>query len=192
MKKTYLILSMLVFVFLASELKAQTSSFKPFKVDIAAGYGLPSGAGSKGGIVLALEPKYAVNEKFTIGLRVEGSASSKTIKATNGNILYDELKVNRSALLTGDYFLEEDHQLRPFIGLGVGIYDLAALEFENFDKNSTLSISGVTKLGLAPRVGIETGHFRAAAEYNIAGKYNNINHDYLSVKVGFFIGGGKK
>jgi outer membrane protein W len=192
MKKTYLILSMLVFVFLASELKAQNTRFKPFKVDIAAGYGLPSGAGSKGGIVLALEPKYAVNEKFTIGLRLEGSASSKTIKALNGNILYDEVKVNRSALLTGDYFIQEGSNLRPFIGLGVGIYDLAALEFDNFDKNSTLSISGVTKLGFAPRVGIETGHFRAAAEYNIAGKYNNINHDYLAIKVGFFIGGGKK
>jgi hypothetical protein len=66
-------------------------------------------------------------------------------------------------------------------------------------------------LGVYPRVGIDFGHARVMLEYNFIqkmndyispdfnpmmpnaqGHYETINKSYLSLKIGFFIGGGRK
>jgi len=52
-------------------------------------------------------------------------------------------------------------------------------------------LQAASKFGFAPRAGFELGHFRTALEYNIAGKTGSINNNYLSIKLGFFIGGGR-
>ena len=68
--KKFLFTAFAVTVTLMSE--AQTElTFKPFKFDIALGYAIPRGSGSKGGVLLAFEPKYALNDNITLGLRAE-------------------------------------------------------------------------------------------------------------------------
>lgn len=80
--------------------------------------------------------------------------------------------------------------VRPFAGLGAGIYTVAGVSFS--DLGEDIAVGAATKFGFAPRVGLEAGHFRAAVKYNFAGKDNNIKYNYLSFKVGFFFGGGRK
>lgn len=186
MRNIYLSLLALAMTFTVSNLKAQSTNFKPFKVDVAFGYAVPSGSGSKGGVLFAVEPKYAINNDITLGLRLESALTAGAI-VTDGVSVAGNIKATSSYLLTGDYYFNKTG-FRPFAGLGVGLYDLAGVELDE----SNLDVSGATKFGFAPRVGFETGHFRTAVEYNFAGKESGVNYNYLGFKIGFFLGGGKK
>src|SRR5215831_11892918 len=46
--------------------------FKPFRIDFMAGYGMPRGSGSTGGLLFAAEPRYAfTGDAFDFGFRIE-------------------------------------------------------------------------------------------------------------------------
>ncbi|MGE6221374.1 hypothetical protein ACQKCH_16240 [Nubsella zeaxanthinifaciens] len=187
MKKLMLSCALLAaMAFSVSNLKAQSTNYKAFKVDVAFGYAVPAGSGSKGGVLFAIEPKYAVNNSLALGLRMESALTANAIEV-NGTSAAGSIKSTSSYLLTGDYYLNETG-FRPFVGLGAGLYSLAGIEFDN----SNAGIAGKTKFGFAPRVGFETGHFRTGIEYNFAGKNLGANYNYLAFKIGFFLGGGKK
>lgn len=162
-------------------------TFKPFKVDIAFGYALPSGEGSKAGGLFALEPKYALNDHLTLGLRMEAALTAQGV-AANENTNAD-VKASGSYLATADYYLSTN-RFRPFIGAGAGIYTNASANANAYTQSTTEVQSG-SRFGFAPRAGFEVGHFRAAVEYNVAGKTANVNHNYLGIKLGFFLGGGR-
>jgi outer membrane protein W len=165
---------------------AQEQTFKKFKVDLALGYGIPAGSGAKGGIVIATEPKFAINDNIAVGLRMETALMARaTSTSSTGEVMEAEVKGSGSYLATGDYYLNTN-SLRPFAGLGVGL-------FRNASANTASSTDPAvsTKFGFAPRAGFETGHFRAAIEYNVAGKSGTVNNNYLSFKIGFFLGGGR-
>ncbi len=184
MKKFYMTVLAIGIVAIAN---AQTErTFKPFKVDIALGYALPAGSGSKGGVLFAVEPKYAFNDNVTAGLRMEGAVTAQGT-VVNGEMNNGDVKVSSSYLLTADYFINTN-RLRPFVGIGAGIFTNASA---NFDAQSAGDVKSGSKFGFAPRAGIEYGHFRAAVEYNVAGKTATVNHNYLGLKLGFFIGGGR-
>lgn len=165
---------------------AQTEqTFKPFKVDIALGYALPSGEGSKAGALFAIEPKYALNDKLTLGLRMEAALTAQVTMANeNSNA---DVKASSSYLATADYYLNTS-SFRPFIGAGAGIFTNANA---NANAQTTSEVQSGSRFGFAPRVGFETGHFRTAIEYNVAGKTGTVNHNYLGLKIGFFLGGGR-
>ena len=163
---------------------AQETTFKPFKVDIALGYAVPGGSGSKGGVVFAVEPKYALNDNLTVGLRMEAAVTARVTMDAYGQEMTGDAKASASYLLTGDYYFNTN-RFRPFVGVGAGVYRLAAV-----DLNSSEVQTG-TKFGAAPRVGFEFGHFRTAIEYNATGKTGTYNNNYLGIKLGFFIGGGR-
>lgn len=154
-------------------------TFRPFKFDIAVGYAIPggsaskSGSASKGGVLLAFEPKYAISDNITFGLRVE------TAITLSGNENTDKVKGSGSYLATADYYLNTN-TVRPFAGLGIGYFRNASVDINSEEVQSS------SKLGFTPRVGIETGHFRTAVEYNFAGKTAGITNNYLGLKVGFF------
>jgi outer membrane protein W len=176
--------------FIASCFFASAQSFKPFKVDLALGYAVPGGSGSKGGVLFAIEPKYAVNDNITVGLRMEGAVTARAAVDENGEKVTGNVKASGSYLLTGDYYFNTN-KFRPFAGLGAGLYKLASVEFDSDVNMSEDDIKAGSKFGFAPRVGFEYGHFRTAVEYNVAGKTGSINNNYLGIKFGFFIGGGR-
>jgi outer membrane protein X len=163
---------------------AQETTFKPFKFDIAFGYAVPGGSGSKGGVIFAMEPKYALNDYITVGLRLEGAATARVTMDANGNDYTGDVKASASYLLTGDYYFTTT-KLRPFAGIGAGLYRNAAVDLTSDDVQSG------SKFGFAPRAGFELGHFRTAIEYNVAGKSGEFNNNYLGIKLGFFVGGGR-
>ena len=161
----------------------EAMTFKPFKFDIAAGYAIPGGSGAKGGVIFAFEPKYALNDNITLGLRLEGAVTAR-VATVNGEEVTGDAKASASYLLTGDYYFNTN-TFRPFAGLGAGLYKMAAANFDSEE------VQTGSKFGFAPRVGFEVGHFRTAIEYNVAGKTGSINNNYLGIKLGFFIGGGR-
>jgi outer membrane protein X len=178
----------IIALFILCALSTNAQTFKPFKLDIAAGESTPSGGGI--GILLAMEPKYAPNDNVALGLRLEA-----TIMLGGSSVLSG----NSSAAATGDYFFKTNSiSFRPFAGAGIGVYSVSSGVFLESDDVTA------TKFGGFPRVGFEYGHFRLAVEYNFVepttvqlyqafgGGTASVNNNYLGIKVGFFFGGGRK
>ncbi|CAA9500362.1 MAG: hypothetical protein AVDCRST_MAG96-1934 [uncultured Segetibacter sp.] len=187
MKKIYttaIAIGAVIFANAQSEL-----TFKPFKVDIAIGYALPSGSGSKAGALVAIEPKYALNDNLTLGLRME-TAITVQGAVVNDEIKEGDVKGSGSYLATADYYFNTN-RFRPFVGAGAGLYTNASADLTGEATTEEVEASRTRKFGFAPRVGFEFGHFRTAIEYNVAGKSATLNNNYLGIKLGFFIGGGR-
>jgi outer membrane protein X len=183
------ITSVLVFFFAFVIAHAQSTTFRPFKFDIALGYAIPGGSGAKGGLIVAAEPKYAINDNITVGLRAEAAVMARAVQdPSTGEVTAGEVKASGSYLLTGDYYFNTN-SFRPFAGLGAGIFTLAGGSAD-INGNTTV-VAAANKFGFTPRVGFEAGHFRTALEYNVVGKTGTMNNNYLGIKIGFFIGGGR-
>jgi outer membrane protein X len=203
MKKVYLIFCLAILCLSGSaQLK---SNYKPFKFDIAVGYASPAGSGAKGGVLVALEPKYTFIPNLSVGLRFEAAVVARfSGYSPDGDALDVKLKASGSYLATGDYYipLPGSKFFRPFTGAGAGIFTIAGIEANS----SGGSAAGAgTKFGGVTRAGFEIGHFRFAAEYNIVPSSKLSGYDangnpaeitsknsYLGVKIGAFIGGGRR
>ena len=186
MKKTLFSILMLGTVIFGN---AQSKTFKPFKVDFSMGYAMPGGSGAKGGILFATEPKYALNDHITAGLRIEAAIVARAATSDDGQHYVGEVKASGSYLATADYYFNTNH-FRPFVGAGAGIFSTAGATFD--DNGDYIGEATSRVFGGTPRAGFEFGHFRMAVEYNVAGKSGTINNNYLGIKLGFFAGGGRR
>ena len=177
MKKTLLIAACITCVFTA---KSQT--YHAFKVDVGFGYAIPSASGSstKAGVTFTVQPHYRVSDDLAVGLRLEGAALAFQ---TSSNSDDTKVAVLSSYCATGEYYFMEGG-FRPFIGAGAGFFTQSSININN----SSYTVPGATKFGFFPEVGIEAGHFRLSADYNILPD----KAGYLAFKIGFFLGGGEK
>ena len=157
--------------------------FKKFKVDVSLGYAVPQesgGSGQSAGALFAIEPKYAVMDELSVGLRMEGAVMAHVDKDGEKGTA----KVNDSYLATGDYYFS-NNKFRPFLGAGPGIFTYANVSTEDEDIDD---IPVNSKFGFMARGGFEYGHLRVGVEYNfVADKAG-----YLGLKIGAVIGGGRK
>lgn len=165
---------------------AQERIFKKFKTDISLGYAIPQESGTKGGtkagVLFAIEPKYAVLDQLSVGLRMEAAVTANI--DVNGNS--GSAKANASYLLTGDYYFT-NKKFRPFGGVGAGMFTTASVD-ENTTATSVSTIPTSSKFGFMTRLGFEYGHLRIGAEYNIVAD----KAGYFGIKIGACIGGGRK
>lgn len=183
---------------------AQAQEFKPFKVNVSLGAALPSGGG---GVLVAVEPKYGINDNIDLGLRLEGAFMAREV-TVNGNTTSGNVTGAGSYLLTGNYLLSTNN-FRPFIGVGAGLYQIAGTSFVTDGNNSTNgSIEAGNAFGGMLRAGFKAGHFVLGLEYNIVpsteaalfnsdgtvriGQSVQSKNSYLGVKLGFDIGGGRR
>lgn len=201
MKKLCLILGLSTFAFTAKAQKSETE-LKRFKVDFSVGYAAPSGKGSKGGILIATEPKYAIMPQLALGLRIEGAIVSRfSGYDMDGNPTKADVKAAGSYVLTGDYYFTNNYKFRPFVGTGGGLFSIAGVQFNETEIGGSSS----SKFGGILRTGFEMGHFRMGIEYNFVPKtefagFNNegdparleSKNSYLGIKLGVCIGGGPR
>lgn len=198
MKKTLLTAGLFLGVIL---LHAQDRVFKPFKFDISMGAAVPQGGGSKGGFLIALEPKYAIQDQLWVGLRIESAVMARVYGYSDGTYSSANVSASGSYIVTGDYYFTTN-PFRPFVGAGAGIYSLAS---GSVDYNGYASaVASTSKLGGMIRAGFEYSHFRMGIEYNILGNSSaqatdgsgnpyvaTQRNSYLGVKFGICIGGGR-
>jgi len=189
MKKRLSILTALLCIFSLS-MQAQDEGsggrvFKKFKVDVSLGYAVPQtsqGAGRNAGALFAIEPKYAVMDQLSVGLRIEGAAMVNVDAAgETGNA-----QVNASYLATGDYYFS-NNKFRPFIGVGAGIFTYANVSSDD-NYSSADDVPTTSNFGAMARAGFEYGHFRLGVEYNFVKDKSG----YLGLKLGVVFGGGRK
>jgi outer membrane protein W len=194
---------------------AFSQDFKSFRVGLGTGFASPAGSGAKGGALVYLEPSYRVSDDFAIGLRAEVAvmAQGTVFSGTNATSFHGTVSGNASYSLNGQYYFLKGG-FRPFIGAGIGAYHLASESVNETNVNgSTISNNGQavslgTKVGFYPRIGFDASHFVLTVEYNVLG--NSVNtytitsdgvssnqkgttkNNYLGVKFGFFLGGGRR
>jgi outer membrane protein X len=201
MKNKFLILAVGTIVSF-SAMAQSDSDLKPFKVDVSLGYAIPGGSGAKGGVLFAVEPKYALINNLSVGLRMEAAVVARFSGYDNeGNANEASVKASGSYLATGDYYFSDNYSLRPFAGAGAGIFTIAAAEV-NGDEGA---VAAGSKFGGMIRGGIEMRHFRLGIEYNIvpSAKFTGLDSEgntaelksknsYLGIKIGVCIGGGPR
>jgi hypothetical protein len=142
----------------------------------------------------SMEPGYRVTDKILIGYRMETIGFVSMIGANN--ISLSSMGIN------GQYYYSLS-SVRPFFGMGIGLFNPS----NNFIMSNTETQNQRNGLGIYPRIGLGVGHIRFMAEYNFIqkmsdyipshmigtqGHYEQVNKSYLSFKIGFFFGGGRK
>lgn len=168
---------------------SQSINYKPFEVDAGILIAFPVSDDLKFGAGGYLEPKYNIHDNVALGFKMELAAiTSKALMEINGDLVEINISGITSFMITGDYYFTND-LIRPLAGIATGIYLLGDINYQN-DIVSGEKIG--TRFGIAPRVGVVAGHFRISAEYNyIPGLSGLKSRDYLGLKLGFEIGGGK-
>lgn len=159
--------------------------FKKFKADISLGYALPQGSGVKGGFLFVIEPKYAVIQQLSVGLRIESAILVNDVATDVNTGNSGKAKSLQSYLATGDYYFT-NNKFRPFVGGGAGIFSVTSYLVLN--SNAAVLVPAKSKFGFMARGGFEAGHFRLGLEYNFLSEKDS----YLGIKVGACIGGGRK
>lgn len=138
------------------------------------------------GIVLAMEGKYNISNNMNAGVRVEVSSLWK------GKSQYADIN---SFTVTYDYYYGKKNKIfSPFVGGGLGYYICSAAPDYDFDPES--KYEGYDNPTAFVRTGFEVGKFRTYLSYNLIRNHNagnpyNRNYDYISLNIGFYLGGGK-
>ncbi len=191
----------LVVVFLVStfaQLNAQEA--KKFRFDIQLGFATVPESTS-GGVLINLEPKFTLNEKMNVGLRIGGAVIAKNVQTQGGDIEEAEVGFNGSYLGTFDYYFHKSgSSFAPFVGAGIGYNQIANVDTENDeDFDGEIELDG--KIGGMVRVGFDWFKFRLSAEYNLIPKSDlrdfqnktigTSTNSYLGLSLGFYFGGGK-
>lgn len=185
MKKILLLVALVSPAFFA---EAQSTSYHNFKIDFTSGYAIPTG--NRGGIIengpsFTVEPHYRLSDELAAGLRFEGALLFYNNSDNNSDV---KVALLNSVCATANYYFTNGG-IRPFGGIGLGSFTRQAIDLSYLlSANNTIKLPATTSFGFFPALGVESGHFRASAEYNILGN----NSSYLSFKIGFFVGGGRK
>lgn len=185
------ITSVLCFIVLAS-VAVHAQDFKKFRVGVGGGYAMPGGEGAKGGLCVYLEPGYRVNDAMIVGLRMESAIIVRGFSGSTASTSLDIAGIG-SYTINGQYYFSNEG-FRPFAGLGLGLYSLAAVKA---DGTGGAVAAADSQFGFYPRVGFDAGHFTMQLEYNLvpATKVDGggeVKNSYLGIKIGGFFGGGRK
>ncbi|MBC6426998.1 MAG: outer membrane beta-barrel protein [Ekhidna sp.] len=182
MKKLLLIICLIA----TFAISANAQINEGFKVDwgiIGIGFGGKSNGGDisgRGGIGIFLEPRYGLNEKFTLGFRggadILGSGD-KSGMFTNANFSLSSIS---SYLATAEYHFSTN-KFRPFFGLGMGLYSTDVASINGGESSSSA-------FGTMPRLGFNLGHFRMIYHYNLP--FDDGMPKYSMLSIGVEFGGG--
>ena len=180
---------------------------KPFKVNVAAGYAAPSdkddGNGlTKGGFVYSLEPQYRIINNVDVGVRIEQAFIQRSEAIDKVIFLQTKATSVLSSLVTLNYTLKLSGAIRPFVGIGGGLYYTGKSDqvYRSGSSSVPYPLPATAVFGGMGRVGVKFGAFSVLADYNLVSDNSVTNsatnltlsakNSYFSLKAGFTFGGG--
>jgi len=184
MKKSIILIALITLV--QTSFAQQNKKFR-LGFDVL-GFSSPISGG--GGISVALEPKFNLSNQLNIGLKLGVSAMAKEVDKKSANIQSTVL-----VGLTSDYYFHKSGSFAPFIGVGLGQYNLGTVSVDLIKETIGNPIQLGDKLGGLVRVGFEAGKFRLSGELNLLPETtygtSSIKNSYSTLSLGFYVGGGK-
>jgi hypothetical protein len=144
------------------------------------------GLGVTNGFIAYFEPSFRITDKISVGYRSEG-----------GVFFFSGFETYQMASKGGviQYYFEVE-DVRIFIGLGLASYKCSPSNYSRADDPT---------FGFFPRIGYDAGHLTLCIDYNLINDFKvstyaphsfssteMSNRNYLSIKIGMTIGGGRK
>ncbi len=152
-----------IFVGIETSASAQAEHYDPIRVDTGlTGTYVPSyGRAGFGAIV---EPKFMLHDHIAVGLRVEAALMFGGSFADTGET---QISMGAVGALTakGEY-LFGDGGVRPFVGLGLGVFDIASQSISAGSATASIDQRAGEYFGVSPQIGVDLGRLRLAATYN--------------------------
>lgn len=188
-------------VVLAGDARAEAEHYEQVRVD-AGMTGSTVAVSDRNGVGFVVEIKVNAHDNIAIGGRVEMAVMF------GGRVEDEDLPFGLTAagLVKAEYLLGTG-PVRPFAGLGAGVYSMASHTIvSDPDGSSGISTTTGRYFGVAPGLGLDLGRVRIAATYNaILGtsvEYRqtsggvehreSYSQSYLSLELSFRFGGGRK
>lgn len=172
-----------------------------FRVGLNFGAAIPSGGV---GFMMDVEPKYNLTDNMNVGLRFGLAAIAKNVETTadGGDFESADVSANTSYLGTFDYYFPLGGSFTPFVGAGMGIFNIASVSINDGDNEEDFGgVDASAKFGGMIRGGFELGKFRMSAEYDLIPKsviedvqgneLGDVKNGYFGITLGFFVGGGR-
>jgi outer membrane protein X len=188
----------------ATDARAQAEHYDVFRFDSGL-TGTYVSASGRGGFGAVIEPKWYVHDNIAIGARFEGAVMfGGAIDQMSGDTQMDMGGV-ASAMAKGEYLLGTA-PIRPFAGLGVGVFDIASQSLAAGPTTTGIDQKAGRYFGVSPQIGVDLGRLRLAATYNkilgadieVRQMIGNVeqkaqfSQDYLTFELTFRFGGRKK
>jgi hypothetical protein len=116
------------------------------------------------GIGAVIEPKWNITDSIAAGIRVDGGVlfGGRIVPEGTTSIA---LGASAATLLKGEFLLG-DSGVRPFVGLGAGLYTLANQSVSASSEGAGVAQSGGRFYGIAPQLGLDFGGVRLGVTYN--------------------------
>jgi outer membrane protein X len=148
---------------LAGTASAQAAHYDPIRVDTGL-IGTYVMSNSRGGFGAVVEPKFNLHDNIAVGLRIEGAVMFGGDFGQDGDVKVDMGAV-AVALAKGEYLLGQGG-VRPFVGFGVGMYDIVSQSVEAGPMTTGVDQKAGRYFGISPQLGVDLGRLRLAATYN--------------------------
>ncbi len=186
-------------LFLLAVLFSHAQEEGKFRVGLNLGAAIPSGGV---GFMIDLEPKYNLNERMNVGIRLGSAAVIKSVELTDGDD-FESASVSATATYFGtfDYYFPTSSSFTPYVGGGLGLIRNAAVSVNDGDDVDSSALDASTGFGGVVRGGFEAGKFRFTLEYDLipettlenanGDEVGTIKNGFFGVAVGFFVGGGR-
>ena len=142
---------------------AQAENYEPvrFNVGLLVPYTPGTGSGGFGGVV---EGKYNITDNIAAGLRLDGALQfGGSVGTASASV---NIGVVAAVLAKGEFFLTNS-TVRPFVGLGAGMYALAGQSVTAGEGSAGVTQAAGSVFGVAPQLGLDLGAVRLAATYNV-------------------------
>lgn len=159
------------------------------------------------GVGVSLEPKFHILDAVVVGIRLDGAAHM------GGSISNSSVSVSQWAstamLAKGEYYLFPLNSVRPFAGLGLGVYNMGGQNIGANSGGASVSQQAGRYFGVAPQIGVELGRLRLSVMYNAilgadlevkqqasAGQAPpppvEMSRNFIAFELGVRFGGGRK
>jgi outer membrane protein X len=197
---------------IAPAARAQAPNYQPVRVDLTL-YGAYAAADANaygGGI--ALEPKLNLTDQIAVGLRLD-AAGFATQRVSVGATGSQAVSVSQGARAVTAFLAKADWYLttstvRPFLGIGVGIYRIGSGTQSVSGTGSVVQTAGKFQgFGVCPQLGLNLGAFRVAGTYHLiaggdqvvltqsvgtsAPTQTKLSKSFFAIEIGGTFGGGR-
>jgi hypothetical protein len=183
--------------------RAQAEHYDPIRVDSGlTGTYVPSYG--RGGFGAMVEPKFMVHDHIAVGLRIEAAVMFGGSFNDTGDTKIDVGAVG--ALMAKGEYLFGNGGVRPFVALGLGVFDIASQSVSAGSSTASIDQKAGEYFGIAPQAGIDLGRVRFAVTYDAilganvevhqtvggAMQSSSYSQSYLGFEMSFRFGGGRR
>ncbi len=181
--------------------RAHADDYDPLHVETGL-VGTYASSNGRGGVGAVFEPKLMLDDHFAVGGRLEAAVMFGGRITAAGDTAMDVGAVG--ALLAKGEYLFGSGSVRPFAGLGVGVFDIASEAVATGQTTASIDQKAGRYFGLAPQAGVELGRVRLAITYDAilgadievhqmigtAAQTTSYSQSYLGFELAFRFGGG--